>query len=82
MESGLPPALENEWLLRKRHLLGQTCSHSDSAESREDLCDPVHAECSCYVPGKGGAGTICIRQSPCGMFADTPPLHFSMEHLK
>ena len=29
-----------------------------------------------------GAGTICIRQSPCGMFADTPPLHFSMEHLK
>ena len=31
-------------------------------------------------PAKG-AGTICIRQSPCGMFADTPPLHFSMEHL-
>ena len=31
-------------------------------------------------PAKG-AGTICIRQSPCGMFIDTPPLHFSMEHL-
>ena len=31
-------------------------------------------------PAKG-SGTICIRQSPCGMFTDTPPLHFSMEHL-
>ena len=35
--------------------------------------------CAMY-PAKG-AGTICIRQSPCGMFTDTPPLHFSMEHL-
>ena len=58
MESGLPPALENEWLLRKRHLLGQTCSHSDSAESREGLCDPVHAECPCYVSGKGGGNDL------------------------
>ena len=31
-------------------------------------------------PAKG-AGTICIRQSPCSMFADTPPLRFSMERL-
>ncbi|MCI8781594.1 MAG: hypothetical protein HFH70_13110 [Lachnospiraceae bacterium] len=31
-------------------------------------------------PAKG-AGTICIRQSPCGIFTDTPPLHFSIEHL-
>ena len=31
-------------------------------------------------PAKG-AGTVYIKQSPCGMFSDTPPLQFSMEHL-
>ena len=58
MESGLPPALETEWLLRKRHLLGQTGSQSDSAEFREGLCDPVHAECPCYVSGEGGGNDL------------------------
>lgn len=58
MESGLPPALETAWLLRKRHLLGQTRSNSDSAEFREGLCDPVHTECPCYVSGKGGGNDL------------------------
>ena len=35
----------------------------------------------CAVYPAEGTGTICLRQSPCGAFTDTPPLRFSMERL-
>ena len=35
----------------------------------------------CAMPPAGGEGLICLRQTPCGAFADTQPLRFSLECL-
>ncbi len=33
------------------------------------------------MPPATGAGAICLRQTPCGAFTDTPPLRFSLERM-
>ena len=35
----------------------------------------------CAMSPAGGTGTILLRQSPCGAFADTKPLCFLLERL-
>ena len=35
----------------------------------------------CALSSSEETGAIFLKQSPCGMFTDTPPLQFSMEHL-
>ncbi|MCI8916965.1 MAG: hypothetical protein HFF26_09940 [Oscillospiraceae bacterium] len=36
---------------------------------------------ACAMPPASGEGAICLRQTPCGAFAQTQPLRFSLERM-
>ena len=51
--AGLPPVLETPGVFGTGHLLGRTHPWPDTAESRKNLCGPVHIERLRSIPGGG-----------------------------